>query len=482
MGLPLPETVISDVLELYSAAGDTTGADRLLSRYLTAAPTDTQKHLHIQAHLKATSLEELPTSALDTLHSYEARAQAAPMQTYTAVITSLFSRSSSISRAQAWDLFSHMRYVAHPNPDALLYTLMIRACASPISSALSSEPEKALDFWTEMTVDHRITPTVGAYNAVILACARSGTEMYVNEAFRLARQMLDSHRDAEGKSAYRPDRKTFCALLEGAKRIGDLGRARWILAEMVRGREAEDVNGPVDAGVDEEVMMHLFQTYAAYRPPFQRAKTRLVQEDIKEGVKEGVQSKAAAEKANEEKPAEKVFQEIMTENQDEASSFAHIPPQSHAEVLQEVKSLFQRICEECGSANEPNADKLKFKDVQLTPRLVNSYLAVFYKHASLSTSRDFFWKIYEELGVLRSTRAYVEALERCGNAQKGDERIVALKFAEELWESWKVIEASGKHDGRPLSARMIERAHVAMIRVLVLYVFIFTCSFARVQL
>jgi hypothetical protein len=395
------------------------------------------------------------------------------MHTYTSVITSLFSRSSSMTRAQAWDLFSHMRYVAHPNPDALLYTLMIRACASPISSALSSEPEKALDFWMEMTVDHRITPTVGAYNAVILACARSGTKMYVNEAFRLARQMLDSHRDAEGKSAYRPDRKTFCALLEGAKRIGDLGRARWILAEMVRRRKGEDVNAPVDAGVDEEVMMHLFQTYAAYRPPFQRTKTRLVKEDTNEGVKEGVESKGAVEKATEEEPAEKVFREITTENQDEASSFAHIPPQSHAEVLQEVKLLFQRICEERGLANEPDADELKFKDVQLTPRLVNSYLAVFYKHASLSTSRDFFWKIYEELGVPRSTRAYIEALERCGNAQRGDERIVALKFAEELWESWKVIEASGKHDGRPLSARMIERAHVAMIRVLVLYVFNF---------
>ena len=43
-----------------------------------------------------------------------------------------------------------------------------------------------------------------------------------------------SHRDGRGISAFRPDKKTFCALLEGTKRIGDLGRARWILAEMVR--------------------------------------------------------------------------------------------------------------------------------------------------------------------------------------------------------------------------------------------------------
>ena len=77
-------------------------------------------------------------------------------------------------------------------------------------------------------MDHKIPPTVQAYNVVVLACARSGTKTYMNEALRLARQMLDSHRDARGISAFRPDEKTLCALLEGTKRIEDLGRARWI--------------------------------------------------------------------------------------------------------------------------------------------------------------------------------------------------------------------------------------------------------------
>ena len=48
-----------------------------------------------------------------------------------------------------------------------------------------------------MTVDHRLPPSLGVYNAIILACARSGSKTYVNEAFRLAKQMLgDSHRTA----------------------------------------------------------------------------------------------------------------------------------------------------------------------------------------------------------------------------------------------------------------------------------------------
>jgi len=82
--------------------------------------------------------------------------------------------------------------------------------------------------------------------------------------------MLDSHRDAHAFPAFRPDRKTFCALLEGAKRIGDLGRE--ILAEMVRGRgvnsKEEDTGKDGQVEIDEEVMMHMFHTYAAYRLPF----------------------------------------------------------------------------------------------------------------------------------------------------------------------------------------------------------------------
>ena len=121
---------------------------------------------------------------MDLLH-YENQNAAAPMQTH-AIISSLFACPSSLACTQAWDIFSHMRYVTHPNPD-IIHTQMIRACVNPVSIRFSSEPEKALDLWTKMTVDHKISSTIQAYNAMILACARSGTKTYVNEAFRLAR-------------------------------------------------------------------------------------------------------------------------------------------------------------------------------------------------------------------------------------------------------------------------------------------------------
>ena len=428
-------------------------------------PTDDQRHLHVQAHLNATSLDTLPSSALELLHRYEGQNAPAPIRTYTSVITSLFSRPNSVARAQAWDIFSHMRYAAHPIPDVLLYTLMIRACASPVNPRYPSEPEKALDLWTEMTQDQRMTPTVGSYNAIILACSKSGKKIFVNEALRLARQMLDSSRDAHGYPAYRPDIKTFCALLEGAKRIGDLGRARWILVELVKGRgvktkEEADTEDSKQMEINEEVMMHMFHAYAAYSPPFHRSATTLLEE----------QSKPEQQQQEEE-----VSQPPSTTIEaDDRPSFAHIPPQSRQEVIREVKILFERILEERNTDNPtatpslPFSDR-KFKNVEITTRLVNSYISVFYRHAPLETSQEMFWKIFEEHGVHRSSRVYVEALERCGNTKRKVERDVALKFADELWIKWCEKEQASKiqtRDKKLYCPRLIERAHIAMLRVL----------------
>ena len=370
-----------------------------------------------------------------------------------------------------------MRYVAHPNPDIVLYTQMIRACANPVSIRFSSEPEKALDLWTEMTMDHKIPSTVQAYNAVILACARSGTKTYVNEAFRLARQMLDSHRDARGISAFRPDKKTFCALLEGTKKIGDLGRARWILAEMVRGaKEGGDPN-KVDAEIDDEVIMHIFNTYAAYTPPHVRAPTLVVAEQSKTpdtgdnskattGVTAAVTIEGSqADSSSSSTPS------LVLEDENHNPAFSHIPPQSRADVIREVKILFNRILRDrsdvdsTATASLPFADK-KFKDVELNPRLLGAYLSVFYRHATLNAARALFWNLFEDLGLERTPRIYVEALERCGNARRGHERREVVGFVDELWEKWKVIEENAHAAGRPIHARMVERAHIAMVRTL----------------
>ncbi|PFH49299.1 hypothetical protein AMATHDRAFT_81368 [Amanita thiersii Skay4041] len=478
-GLPLPTSSVTEVLALYAKSGEVAGIEQAMANFLTGAPAEDQRHLHIKAHLKATPPDAIPTTALQVLHNYELQSLPAQMRTYTSVITSLFSRHSSVARAQAWDLFSHMRYVAHPNPDEVLYTLMIRACASPISTSRSSEPERALDLWTEMTVDKRITPTARAYGAIILACAKSGMKRYVNEAFRLAREMLDSYRDARGNPAFRPDKRTFCALLEGAKRVGDLGRARWILAEMVKGGE-----DGVDSRVDEEVMMHVFHAYTAYKPPFVRSivppaksdsqdvaeDTADIGEDIKEHGTDA--SEVSADFSDSSQSNSGVL--VVEEGQ---PTFSHIPPQSRQEVIHEVQALFRRILLDTGRVLSDNGvqhspesfpEGRNFEDVILSPRLLNSYLSVFYKHSSLETSREMFWTLYSELGVERNARAYVEALERCSIAKQSPERQIALQFMNELWSKWEALENSKRDGEPPLDSRLIERAYAAVIRILAL--------------
>ncbi len=372
------------------------------------------------------------------------------MTAYSRLIAALFRTPSSLAHAQAWDLFAHMRYVAHPQPDALLFTQMIHACASPTPA----EPERALDLFTEMTIDRGIPPTAGAYNAAILACARSGSKVYVNEAFRLAKEMLDAHRDARGRGMFRPDSRTFGALLEGAKRIGDLGRARWILAEMVE--VARQNPESRDVVVDERIMTHVFHAYAAYRPPFKRSMAPLVPDAANTTVPPSRRSEPAEEAASSSSsPVETAS----------SPSFAHLPPQSSAEVIGEARALFSRISRSWVGGTSGAETLPSLPDVRVTPRLLNAYLAVFYAHASLEKAHEAFRTIFAQEGVEKDAHTLVEALERCARVRRRTtSSVVGVGLAEEAWREWVVLENSSQTNDR-VSARHIQRAYAARIRI-----------------
>ena len=352
---------------------------------------------------------------------------------------------SSLARAQAWDLFSHMRYVAHPDPDVRLYTTMIRACASPVSPTFSSEPERALDLWTEMVFDHQLTPTTGAYNAIILACAKSGRKQYVAEAFRLAKEMMDSHRDSEGRMLYKPDRQTFAALLEGAKRVGDLARSRWILAEMVRLSE-EDEHG--DLEIDSHIMMHVFHAYASYTPPFKRSLAKM--QDDPSGPQPEDQVFPVQEDSSQ------ALRQAEMPLAGSSPAFLQAPPQSRIEVLAEAKTLFERVVsDESGSSSE------RFGGVEVTPKLLSAYLSVFYRHDSLENCRHVFTSIFERFGLERTPRVLVEALNRCAFASKS-ERSTSLDFGKQLMAEWMQLENGPAR----VDPRLVEKAHILYIRLL----------------
>jgi hypothetical protein len=339
---------------------------------------------------------------------------------------------------------------------------MIQACALPTPA----EPERALDLFAEMVADRRIPPTAGAYTAAILACARSGSKVYVNEAFRLAKEMLDAHRDARGRAAFRPDSHTFRALLEGAKRIGDLGRVRWILAEMVEMTQG-DPDGK-DIVVDERIMMHVFHSYAAYKPPFKRSMVPLTSQtevdadaSIPDRPTEPVESSSDGNKSS-----------VPVEATPEPS-FRHLPPQSRSEVIGEARALFSRIPrpspDPTGSPSGPRPLPA-LPDVHITPRLLRAYLSVFYAHAPLETAHEMFRTVFAEHGLAKDALALVEALERCAGARRGSERAYVRSFAGEAWQEWTALE---NEDARTLTrarnnARHIQRAYAARIRVLAL--------------
>ena len=134
--------------------------------------------------------------------------------------------------------------------------------------------------------------------------------------------------------------------------------------------------------------------------------------------------------------------------------------------------LFGRILNDLGVGSSTESDPTVFANsrtfakVELTPRLLNSYLSIFYKHSNLETSHSLFRQIFQDLGVAPTIRSYVEALERCANSHRA-ERMFGVQFARGIWTEFEEHPELTESQS-PSTNRMIERAHVALIRVLTL--------------
>ncbi|KAF8548422.1 hypothetical protein OG21DRAFT_1423101, partial [Imleria badia] len=429
-----------------------------------------------------------PTSALGVLHHYEAGGHFAPLKSYTRVISALFNVQTcpssdarlgrTAAQAQAWDLFAHMRYVAHPVPDAHLYALMIRACGL----FSRPEPERAWDLWTEMQTNG-VTPTKGAYEAVIRVCGRAGPE-WLGEGLRVAREMSGQYliTGVDG-------RHLWCALLEGCKRAGDLKKARWIFAEVVRG--SGDGANSKDAMVDAELMTHMFHTYASYKPPFRRGTTRLIDRSTVSNEELSTDESQAEETSSRTEPLPHVstdqtrgggiFPDLPVDNVENMASFSRLPPQTPSDVITETRALFNSILQDISlspdEARHPAPGGLpvgRLAHVELTPVLLNAYLSVFYRHGSIETSLEAFESLFGDsaygLALLPDEFSYVNALERCAIA-RADDRHIAVRWANDVWRRWEATEATGLRGGKgnvgPF-ARLVEKAHAAMRRVLTL--------------
>ena len=223
--------------------------------------------------------------------------------------------------------------------------------------------------------------------------------------------------------------------------------------------------------VDEGVMTHVFHAYATYRVPFKRGATVLVnkipeQPSLSGSAPPSQQAPAEAQAGDVDPPSGVPQPPVARRN----SNFPILLPQTHQEVLAEANALFARITSrsENPAENTPGSTSQTFEHVLLTPRLLNAYLSVQYSHASFDEGSRLYNEVFGAHGVARNAWSYVEALERAARADRWS-RKQALEFARGVWEEWRGVETAWRRgaEGAPgLSARLVERAYVAMIRVL----------------
>ncbi|KAK0534544.1 hypothetical protein OC834_001860 [Tilletia horrida] len=498
-GEPVDRRTFHEIMSVCAHNGDVAQCQHALRQLeMAGLSADSQSyHYLVKAHLRAgntlvamqsvTALERSPTPALQS--------------TYTLLIDHLINHPSASRAVQsaAWSIFYHMRLAVHPIPDAPLYSLMLHACAKgvpqpsdvlpiakhtiPVVRAVRKmrkpgkpDAERALDLFREMTTTYKVKPNAEIYNNIILACCRSGEEQYYHEAFRLLREMLQKSDEAarldeslagvlwsfqgledDGDAAaapragkfstlrITPDRYTFHAFLHGCERHGDLARARWVLAEMIRAASyyqralthlgAERIQGfkeddPLLVRLREldecrpnaETLAHVLYAYASYQPPIWREQIKIVgaksgkskrgvkaaqqDEDTKEGT-DGedlgdVEARQASTPINEIEAVpnpDSAKTDINTIEDEAATAFTLDLPQTSADALREIRALMSRIVSDRELATTSDAGDMEGRQmsvlstVQPSVPMLNAYMSAVLKHLD---SKDRF-DIFEEV-------------------------------------------------------------------------------------
>lgn len=404
-------------------------------------------------------------SAVRTLDNFQASDRVLPQAAYTKVLDALIptpGRRSLASTPQqdkaiAWDLLARMRLTAHPRPSVQTYNVMIRACADPDDP----QPERALDTLVEMDTETKVKPDGATFDAAILACSR--VKKFYLEGFRLLGRMLEMHKSALDASrstwataetsnggeayvstGYEPTLATFNALLEGCKRRGDLSRARWILAEVVK-----LISDGAGQGVDEEMVVNVFHTYAAFKPLVARHDVKTRGTSVKpadagpvSGGETGMETSSqnvddAHIPAEADQSVDVAFAATSSTLLDLASPDAASPvgPQSATEVLQEADRLFDLVI---ASQAEPSSP---FSTVPLTARLVNAYLSVQFAHRRLDQALDIWSGIWQNQPILgaaarKNGHSYVMAFERCAMAKGDPAKTLVHRIIPGMWKEY----------------------------------------------
>ncbi|KAI9601127.1 hypothetical protein H4Q26_000928, partial [Puccinia striiformis f. sp. tritici PST-130] len=214
----------------------------------------------------------------------------------------------------------------------------------------------------------------------------------------------------------KPNLGTFLVLLEGAKRVGDLERAKWTYGLFLQQLEQERLN-PF-ANLQEIAWMHvsavisLFQTYASFSPA---NKYLLTQQQQKEKAK-----KAKGRKVPQDIEHPPIYQEILTEIEPILSQF--INPNSPYEM--KIQTRHQ-------------ADRRQLS------MLISSYLSVYSSHSTIEELyekyKNYTYPIHELNkqndigGAIKISWTYLIILERCEFLRSAAK---AGQVAREIFNEW----------------------------------------------
>ncbi|SPO39859.1 uncharacterized protein PSFLO_05340 [Pseudozyma flocculosa] len=401
---PPPLSLLNQVMDVYASRGEIQRCQDTLSLIdkLGLRPDRHTFHCLTKAYL-ADGQYVQAVKILNSLEGGSGGLPPAAIATYTMAIDRMVGDPREEIQALGWNLFYHMRLVAHPIPDAPLYALMIRACAkgsiqpqdvddplrTPVGAggvmpSRRSDAERALDLFREMTTRYVVRPNAEVYNNLILACARR-KDFYL-EAFRLLREMveletervkmLSGQADADAKeregleSAYlrfAPDRYTFNALLQGCARNKDLPRARWVLAEMIRStsplfeEDGRGLHGLTKAQRLEmmaqrpnaETLTHVFWAYASFVPPVKRGQMVSKTQQQPGAVGEGASKQVEEEEDDAAKPTAAEADTSVAAKQGPASATSEAagstslataaPPAEEALTATEAAQVFSHL-------------------------------------------------------------------------------------------------------------------------------------------
>jgi len=272
------------------------------------------------------------------------------------------------------------------------------------------------------------------------------------------RKMLDENIE--------PSRYTFHALLEGAKRHGDLARARWMLVKMV------GVGGKV--APDQNTLGLVFQTYAAFRPEGGKKREKIKIEEIEDKGRPSTVLKAEQDPTNLALSRPSISKEdagplALIELLGEASLFYPGPlPQTSSQVLLEAQNLMIQIVGPSALSLSPDTtpptSTSMFPEVKPSTFLLNAYLSILNSHSTLSASLDFFNTAFDETGIDKNRYSFELMMKRCEVGKVGKEEVEKSKGVFEEWLKWSSEECSAvtelrqrKEEGEVMEEMELER-------------------------